>query len=151
RVLVGGDQDYGGFNGLRINVGGWIARSNLGWEASGFLLERRSIKPTIGSDANGNPPVFVPLFRPDVGREGSIAVAQPLDPNTGVGFNGSVNVVERFRLWGADANLVYNLGLASAWRINLLAGIRYLDLQESLNINTNRNDFGFDIQSAIQD
>ena len=42
-------------------------------------------------------------------------------------------------------------GPSCAWQVNLLAGFRYLDLQESTTINTNRNDFGFDIQNAIQD
>jgi Putative beta barrel porin-7 (BBP7) len=151
RVLIGGSQDYGMNSGVRLRLGGWFAGSPLGWETGGFVLARRSLNSSASSDAAGNPPVYIPFFRPDVAREGSLSVAQPLDPNTGSGVNGRVNVVEQFRLWGAEANLVYKLGLVSGWRVNLLAGFRYLDLQEGVTINANRNDFGFDIQNAIQD
>jgi hypothetical protein len=151
QVLFGGNQSYGDLNGIRISLGGWF-QGNLGWEASGFVFGRRSFNFAAGSDAVGNPPLYFPIFRPDVGREGSLTLAEPFNPNTGFGgFNGNVSVVSQSRLWGQEANFLFDLGEVGRWHVNVLAGFRYLDLQESLTINTFLNDNFLDIQRNIQD
>jgi hypothetical protein len=47
---------------------------------------------------------------------------------------GSVVVSSTSRLWGADVNLRKNLCGDCCWRIDLLAGFRYLDLFDNLSI-----------------
>ena len=74
-VLFGGSGlDYRTFSGMRVTVGSWLDdEQTIGVEASGFLLERRSVNFAARSDANGSPPLYNPVFRTDLGQEGALA------------------------------------------------------------------------------
>ena len=57
RVLFGGDAfDYRRFNGMRFGLGVWLdSDAKVGVEGGYFVLERRSVRFSFGSDETGNP------------------------------------------------------------------------------------------------
>src|ERR1019366_2429593 len=108
QVIFGGNQSYGALNGMRLSLGGWFQQSNLGWEVSGFLFQQGNFAFGTGSGPVSNPPLYVPIYRPDVGREGSITLSQPFDPVIGTGgLNGNISIASQSRLWGAETNLFF--------------------------------------------
>jgi hypothetical protein len=48
--------------------------------------------------------------------------------------SGSIQAVNRTELWGVEANAVFNVASTDCYCLNLLAGVRYLDLLENLNL-----------------
>ena len=146
RVLLGGEQGFGMMSGMRGSLGGWFNGGPLGWEAAGFLFERRVNNFSVSSDAAGNPSLYYPIFRPDAGREGSISIADAVD-----GVAGRMTVTSQSRLWGSEANLLLNLGGSARWCANLVAGFRYLDLQEGIVFNDDFNDPIVDVRHLIRD
>lgn len=158
QVIYGGNGalDYGTFSGLRATLGGWLdADGVLGVEGNGFLLERRPIRFVAGSDSSGNPPIFLPIFRPDLGREGGFTISSPviLNPSPQFGFfTGTVTVASSSQLWGAGADVVGNLFRTPAWSLDLLGGFRYLDLLEGLTIlGTGLGDFPSGVENSFID
>jgi hypothetical protein len=131
--LFGGNGlDYGSFSGLRLSLGAWLNDEHtFGVEGSGFLLEQRSVGFGSVSDAVGNPPVYFPVFRPDVGRQGSFTISDPFAV-----LAGQTAVRSQTRLWGAEVNGLANLRCDNGVTIDALAGFRYIQLQESLTTDS---------------
>ena len=79
QVLFGNEGlDYGVQAGVRLAVGTWLDRfPRIGAEIGGFWLSCQSVDVIAQADALGNPPTFVPVFRPELGREGSFTLADP--------------------------------------------------------------------------
>jgi hypothetical protein len=101
-----GAIDYGTFSGLRLNAGGWFnATETIGMEASFLALEHR------------HPGQFGQAF---LGVPGGVPVSAP-------GFNSSGT-----RLFGFEANGLFNLTRGDGAYVDLLAGFRNLNLQENL-------------------
>ncbi len=138
QVLFGGSNaNYGAASGFRFSLGSWQdPDQTIGLEGSGFLLERKSTGFNAGSDASGNPPLYVPIFRADLGREGVYRIADPV-----VGINGNVGIAAQMRLWGAEANGVLNIWRRNGMSLDALGGFRYMDLAESLSVNASVTDF----------
>jgi hypothetical protein len=129
-VLFGGERiNLSAASGARFTIGTWInGDSTTGVELSAFYLQPRHTQFLAASDANGSP---------------TLALAHPLSPaGEGIVFasspnevNGSIGVTTSTRLLGAELNTVFN-----AWRLQhdmleLVMGLRYLDLQEDMQIN----------------
>lgn len=127
-ILIGGSPyQYDTFNGVRLTTGLQDPSGSYGGETSAFLLERRS---TGAGFANG--PFAVPvLARPIIdANTGTLS-------STGLHFGGNVPVTNfvsniSSRLWGAEANLTSTCIANSTANVRLLAGFRYLDLDETL-------------------
>jgi hypothetical protein len=102
-------------------------------EGSFFLLQRRSTTFNASSDANGTPTLQFPFFNVSPG-----VVGDSLMPITFPGiFAGGVTVTSTLQLWGAEANGVAVLIPRQAGiEVTGLLGIRYIDLQENLDIST---------------
>src|SRR5262249_26895412 len=152
-VLFGGSASYGATSGGRLALGGWLdCEGTVGLEGSGFLLERRSGGFNVASDAAGDPPLYVPVYRADFGRDGYYIDAFPR-----LAINGGVDVSSRMRLWGAEANGVFNACRCNNLSVDLLAGFRYADLAERLSIETNSefssseflNEFSFETHDVF--
>jgi hypothetical protein len=133
-VLFGNSKfDYGSFNGFQLESGLWLDHCHIwGFEAGGFLLEKKATTTTFSSDANGNPL----LARPATNTV-TIPVPVPFGflvafPNA---FAGSITVSSSSRLWGANADFIRNLAAMPNFRADLLFGFRYLDLGEDLTIS----------------
>ena len=151
QVIYGGDtQGFGSFSGGRLTLGGWLDTDHtFGLEGSGFLLEHRSALFSVASDANGAPAFNVPVFLTDLGREGSFLISTP---NVGNGaFLGNLNIASTTGLWGTEINSYVNILRNERWTVDVLTGFRYLDLQESLQLEGTIYDVAFDILTNVND
>ena len=140
QVLLGGNgANLGTFSGFRLTLGGWLDNNRtVGIEGSGFSLEKRTSRFYVGSDAAGNPPVYIPEFNPIAGAEHGAVIADPLQ-----GFSGSVSVTSTLQLWGAEVNGLINLWRRPGLEFSVLGGFRYAELKETLAINSTTNDLIF--------
>lgn len=135
-VLLGGDDmDYGTTSGMRFTVGGWLGSSRrLGLEGSGFLLEQRSDRGFVANAGTNLNSILVIPYVTAAGAPNALFVGFPGGGMTTIPFAGSVGFNSTTRLWGAEIN-----GLGRVWNgnrvsVDALAGFRYLDLDESLDI-----------------
>jgi hypothetical protein len=135
RILFGGrGLDYGTLSGVRATVGGWLDQDGrFGLEASGFLLERGATGFRASSPGAPGPVVSIPFNAlapfgtPPLNPPGETALNAGGGPNT-------VTALSTTRLWGAEANALANLARDDRFRVDALAGFRYLDLQEGLGL-----------------
>jgi hypothetical protein len=139
--LFGGPMstDLDGRVGGRLTAGSWFGDDCCwGIEGSAFFLGERSLQ------FNASSPPFPVLSRPFVN-----ALNGPppfVNPNSSNGANiveitalpglasGTVHVDAPSRLWGAELDARRNLWCGCNFRLGLLAGVRYLELQEGLHI-----------------
>ncbi len=129
-VLFGGDVDQGLRSGARFTAGGVLDELG-GWgaEVSGFFLPGHTVHFAAGSE--GEPVIARPFFNALTGRESAEQVANPALPGL-LPLAGRVTVDMSSRLWGFDPNLVQRCCLGCGLAVDLLAGFRYLDLDEGL-------------------
>jgi hypothetical protein len=148
-TVVFGDDRLGteGRSGFRLSGGRWFdCQQCLGVQASFFLLETRGDNFTAASDESGSPILARPFndaspFPPLLGGPASELVSFP-----GI-FSGTVEVRSSSTVWGADAHLRHCLlspccGMPvcgpscapSTTRLDVIGGLRYLRLRESLGI-----------------
>jgi Putative beta barrel porin-7 (BBP7) len=136
RVLFGNSStDFGGLNGARLTLGYWFGcEEKWGIAASGFALQHRSTTFSAASDATGTPLLALPFTTPN-GVQTRQLLSNPLpvaNPQTG-----SVVITSSTQLWGADFNGVWNVYRTCNLSLDLLAGFRYYNLQESMSIDAN--------------
>jgi hypothetical protein len=125
-------------SGALFTAGAWLnGAQTLGLEGGIFFLEPRSSRFTAGSAGAGL--LAVPFFAvgtvtnpdgstTDLSQEDALVVATP-------GTSGGTVVVSTAnRFWGAEANGLVNLCRDCSFRVDLLAGFRYLELKDQLGI-----------------
>jgi hypothetical protein len=140
--LTPGSLDEGAMSGGRFSLGLWLNDGrSLGVEAGGFFLPRQSRTIAYSSDAGGNPVLAFRFLDPPVGgasSEDAFVAAVPAVVSAGppqIGpYSGSVGLTTSTRLWGTEANLVCKAWHCDCVRWQVLAGVRYLDLDESLDL-----------------
>jgi hypothetical protein len=156
-LFGGGGLDYGTFSGGRLTVGGWLdCEQTIGIEGGGFLLEQRGNRFAAASNASGNPPLYLPVVNQDplsinFGRQSIYTVADPLFPDPTGPTYGHVAVRSATRLWGTELNGLVNLGGGPCCAVDGIAGLRYLDLRESLHLSGFSNDLFDDLQQTFND
>jgi hypothetical protein len=126
-TLFGGSNlDLGNFSGGRFTLGIGIAQT-LGFEATFFFLGKNTESFTASS------PGTVGIFRPftDVTAGGQSAEFVSFPSLTA----GQINISYNTRMWGTEGNLRYPLLCGCNYKVDLLGGFRFLDLEESLNIH----------------
>lgn len=128
-IFGNSDLDGGARSGFRFTLGGWIDCEGLGAEISGFFLVPK--EQNFVANSGMFPVLGRPFFNVNTNAQFSELVALP-----GV-TTGSAVINAPSKLWGTEANLLCNLCCSDCWRVNALAGFRYLDLQESLTITEN--------------
>ena len=135
-VLFGNNGfDYGVFHGGRLTFGVWLdAEERCGIEGSGFLQETRSVRFHAGSDVD--PALYLPSFNILRGTEARLIVADPTIPLTG-----TVDISAAMQFWGAEVNGVYRLLRTCGWDVQLLAGFRYLELLETIDLENQTQGF----------
>jgi hypothetical protein len=133
RVLYGDDRletRHGDrFNGARINLGYWLGDDHaLGFEASGFFLERDSTYFKAGS--NGSVVLARPFVNALDGSEASEVIAGPsaFGPR-----NGQLVGYSRVELFGEEANAVIPVLAGGAGRLELLAGVHFLQMRDRVD------------------
>ncbi len=119
---------------FRFALGGWLdANRNIGFEATFFSIDQRTNNFSASSDAGGSPMLAFPFINQTPGN-----VGPALMPITTPGaFNGDINIGSSLSLWGTELNGVFCLlRTTGGFEFTVLAGFRYLDLIEHLNIQT---------------
>lgn len=125
-------------SGARFTAGAWINESQtIGLEGDIFFLQPRSSRFLASSAGVGL--LAVPFFAvgtitnpdgstTDLSQESALPVATP-----GASI-GNVVVSTANRFWGAEANGLVNVCRDCSFRVDLLAGFRYLELKDQLDI-----------------
>jgi hypothetical protein len=119
-------------SGGRLTVGYWLDNcKEVGIEASGFFLEDRCVSFPFSS--NQSPVLARPFFDVNNNRESAQVAASP-----GLG-TGSITTTLCSELWGLEVNARCNLCCGCNYRVDLLGGFRFLDLEEKLDITEDIN------------
>jgi hypothetical protein len=133
-VAIGnGDIEYDYQSGGRVTAGMWFGcDTDVGFEASGFLLERTSVNQALGS--TGAAGTTAALLRPFIdadagGAFGAIVVGGP-------GVAGGIASQASTRFWGAEGNFLFNWRNDSQRRTDILAGFTYYDLREVIGVSS---------------
>jgi hypothetical protein len=140
KVLLGDHKkDLGWQNGFRFELGGWTEGCrHLGIEASFFILPKKSHRQSVAtSGESGALNLAVPIDdvtglwgRGGVPGETVFILPGPID---GPGFRGRFSLKTSSMLLGAEVNTLYNLISSCNFKIDVLGGFRWLQLQESLH------------------
>lgn len=130
-VIFGGQSvDYGDRSGGRFTLGWWLDPDRLlAGEIRYFFLSPADAVFHFGSDANGNPPLARPVVDARFGVERREAISFP-----GV-LAGSVAIVSRSDLWGAELAVSDDTGTVFHACTRVVVGLRYLRLDEDLRFN----------------
>jgi hypothetical protein len=117
-------------SGGRFTLGAWLGcDSMVGVEGSGFLMQSRSAQFAVNSPEGGQI-FFIPFF--------DFALVPPAEnafPFGAVGsLSGTIQMVNRTEFWGAEVNGLIKLAETDTFSLSLLAGVRYLDLHENLDL-----------------
>ncbi len=143
-VVIGNrDFDSGREDGGRFTLGYWFdCCERLGFEFTYFFLGRHNVD--ISAASNGVPLLARPFFDITEGAENSQLVANTALPQFPglIPLTGAINVYERTRFWGIEANLRANLFSGCFhcdwnYHVDLLAGFRHLQFDEALFITEN--------------
>jgi hypothetical protein len=130
-ILLGGSPlNNDERSGARVTLGYWLdACKTWGIEGSAFFLEDKNVSSTFSS--NEFPLLARPFFNLNAMTEFAQVATSP-----GIA-TGSITTDLSSRLWGAEANVRANLCCGCDYRVDLLGGFRYLDLEEGLHITEN--------------
>jgi hypothetical protein len=129
KVLFGDSNvTYGAASGLRVAGGVWLPEAPVGIEASYFVLWVPSAHFNVSSDANGNPLIARPVINALSGNEFAYVDASP-----GISAGG-VSISSSAWMQSFDINAAAALVSAGNVELDLLAGFRFLDLEEELAI-----------------
>jgi hypothetical protein len=135
QVLLGGDLDNEERLGGRFRLGAWLDDDwTWGVETDFFFLGERSVNYAAGSA--GSPLLARPFFNAFTGSEDAEFVANLPVPSLPLllPLTGRVSVASSSRMWGLEGNGIYRLAGDDGSNIGLLAGFRYLRLDEGLAI-----------------
>jgi hypothetical protein len=143
--LTGSTQDYGIVSGFRATTGFWLGDGHdLAFEVTGFVLPRVTKTTVFRSNPNGSPVLTFRYLDPPVGgvaAEDAFQASAPavlsVGPQVGP-YSGSVGLTTHSELWGLETNLVGVLAGCRNRRFELLAGFRYVDLEERLDLSFQR-------------
>jgi hypothetical protein len=130
-VLFGGDDVFrdSGYPGGRFTAGLWLnCEHTVGIEGSYFFLGSRSVDFTASGSAAGTQTIARPFFNALTGKEDSELVASP-----GL-LSGTVHASLSSELQGAELNGLCNVCCGCNYRLDLLGGFRFLDLDENLGV-----------------
>jgi hypothetical protein len=139
RILFGGNGlDYGTFNGVRLNLGGWLDQDNrFGIAAGGFALEHRTVRFSAQADANGQPFLATPFINALSGNQNVYFISQNFpNPALTALLTGGVDVLSSTSLWSWEISGVLNVARDSCWTLDLLGGFRQTSLRENLTYVT---------------
>jgi hypothetical protein len=142
------NYEFNAVSGFRLEGGFWgTADQRLGASVSAIYIAPSSVGFGAASAANGSPLLGRPIFNnnPNTvtvnGTAGGNDIA--LVANPGVG-SGNIFAQVTSRLFGIDANALLNLyraepgcGGLAGWNLNFLTGYRYMELQESILVQSN--------------
>src|SRR5438132_368888 len=122
------DIDYHALSGLRLTGGFWFGRDACwGLEASGFFTEHKVENFSVASATDGTPVLARPVIDARTGLETAELISAP---NI---VSGNMSVHSSSDLYGWEFNLINRLSKSRETRFELLAGVKSVSLEESLN------------------
>ncbi len=139
-VLFGSETfDFGEFLGGQLRGGTWLdCQHTWGLEFGAFFLEEQSLSASFSSNEVGNPLLARPITNAVTIAQVGVVVGPTgviiASPGT---VAGQVDVFADSQLFGGEINLVRNLVNCEGGTFDVLAGFRYLDLEENLEITSN--------------
>jgi len=138
-LLGNTNVDFGNFNGGKIEFGTWLnARHTFGVEFGGFILQERDRSASLSS--NGTDTIIRPSFDPVTNRFQPFFVATPGVTAFGVApQSGTLAVLAASQLASAEFNFVRNLAYCTTWSFDALVGVRYIQLEEDVQIRQTSN------------
>ncbi len=128
QVLFGDSNLGGGLrSGLRLSAGTWLDMwHEEGFEVGGFFLGEK--RDSFATNTAQNAIISRPFFELNRNRENVELVSFP-------GLqSGSLTISSPSKFFGIDANYRGKLCCGCDYRVDLLAGFRFLDLDEDLRI-----------------
>jgi hypothetical protein len=131
-VLFGGnDVNDGVRSGMRFTLGGWLNDCHtLGVEGDFFMLSSRGAG--LAASSTGNPILARPFFSASTGLPDAELIAFPgFLAGSVAAHSGSTGLL------GADALLRCNLCCGCNYRLDAVAGFRYLRLSDHLDVEEN--------------
>lgn len=135
RVLFGGSRlNAVGHSGARISAGYWCD-DFCQWAVEGNYFFLAQGRQRFEANSDQFPVLARPIFNVNTGAQDRQLTASP-GTNPGDAFNltGRIVVDLTSRLQGAELNVKRVCREDYDYRFNVLAGFRYVDLQEGLNI-----------------
>lgn len=145
-LLFGGTSiDNGARSGARFSAGYWFDDSqSCGIEASYLFLSTRSRYFTASGSGTGTDVLARPVIDAATGQPAIAVVAGDMNPGNFLrsGYllapvSGTVDVTLSNQFQGADLNGLFNVSRGDGFRIDALAGFRFLYLHEGLRIGQN--------------
>lgn len=121
---------FGPFSGAHVAAGiSPVGQPDFAAEFGFLWLFQQGSRTSLASDAGGNPLIALPFTDAQTGAPSRLLLSFP-----GM-FSGNATVAATSQLWGGEANLAGHV-LGRTWlNVDGIAGFRYLDLQETLNVN----------------
>jgi Putative beta barrel porin-7 (BBP7) len=123
---------FGVAPGVRFELGFPICE-RLSFEGGGFVLGTTRNTLSAGSNAAGSPALVRPFINADTGAVGGSFVSVP-----GV-VAGTFQATSQTQLWGVDPHAYLRVVDRDGLRFGWTAGFRFLDLQETLELDDSRN------------
>ncbi len=128
-----GSINRGPYSGLHLNFAYEIGDDGgAAVELGGFWLPGQGNVYHYASNASGSPALALPFFDPTtaIGGPGETGGGFAAPNFGGAPLVGHVDIRTATQLWGADANLAYELFCNNGWRLQGLGGFRYLGLND---------------------
>lgn len=135
-----GGQNYSAASGIRLSFESWEPSEQIfGFSVSGFWLAPQIRRDTFSNDgSNSASGLYLPYFDPNAASNNAILLAGLFTP--GVASAGTFTATSKIEYWGTDINGLYNFVRSEGWSIDGLAGVKYLQLDEGLTLDTTRLD-----------
>jgi hypothetical protein len=135
-VVLFGERDlsYGLFSGIRLEIGLWIDHDNrYSMDLSGFYMFPRHIGRTEASD--GSTILGRPIFNVAEGQQDEdVFLIADRDAISGATIAGRATIDTRSEIYGAELNGRWHGYFCKRLHADVLAGLRGLRLNESINI-----------------
>ena len=128
--LGGGSVDTNPNAGFKL-TGAYRIDSRLGVELSGFYIPTRRTSSSVSSTGEpGSIDLLLPFFDVTINQENVTEIS--FWPE----YRGSAQATLSNNLGGGELNATWAMPPSDAWRVDLLGGVRFLQLRESYTITT---------------
>jgi hypothetical protein len=129
-LLGGGSVDTNPNAGFKLS-GTYRIDSRWGVELTGFYVPSRSTTSSVSSSGQlGSGDLLLPFFDVTTGKESYTEISFSPD------YRGSAQATLDNNLGGFELNATWSMPVQGAWNLDLIGGLRFLQLRESYTIQT---------------
>jgi len=118
---------YNGLSGFRVNVGANFQKTGI--DVGAFAIQQHTLNTSLANDGT---PVFIgrPFIDSTTGQPATLNISNPNQ------YSGGVTSSITSQVFGFEANVRRGWYTFLSDSTNLLAGFRYFDLQESIDVSS---------------